>query len=60
MTPMSGRIKSLAWDVLVFTEMLIYWPFALLVMKPVQWVDRRFGTSMFRGLDRVVRRIAGL
>jgi len=60
MTPMSGRAKNLGLDVLVFAEMLVYWPFALLIMKPAQWLDRRFGTSMFRGLDRAMRRIADL
>jgi hypothetical protein len=57
---MSGRAKNLGLDVLVFAEMLVYWPFALLIMKPAQWLDRRFGTSMFRGLDRAMRRIADL
>lgn len=60
MTPLSGRARNLALDLLVFTEMLIYWPFALLIMKPAQWIDRRLGINTFRWLDRFVRRIADL
>jgi hypothetical protein len=57
---MASRAKNLALDILIFAEMLVYWPFALLIMKPAQWFDRRFGTRLFRGLDRAVRRIADL
>lgn len=60
MIPISERAKSLSWDLLVFTEMLLYWPVALGVMKPAQWLDRRLGTSLFPGLDRTMRRIADL
>ena len=55
-----GRARNLAFDMFVFAEMLVYWPVALLIMKPAQWCDRRFGTNMFRGLDRAMRRIADL
>jgi hypothetical protein len=60
MTPISERARNLALDALVFTEILLYWSFALLIMKPAQWCDRRFGTSIFPGLDRAMRRIADL
>jgi hypothetical protein len=55
-----GRAKNLALDLLVFSEIVLYWPFALLVMKPAQWMDRRWGTRLFPRLDRLVRRIAEL
>ena len=54
------RIGYLALDMLVFAEMLVYWPIALLIMKPAQWCDHRLDTKMFQGLDRAMRRIADL
>jgi hypothetical protein len=59
MSPLEERGRNLAWDLLVFTEIVFYWAFAVLVMKPVQWFDRRFGTQVFRPLDRTTRWIAG-
>jgi hypothetical protein len=52
-------LRNLAWDLLVFVEILLYWPFALLVMLPARWLDRHLGTSLFQGLDRLTRAIAG-
>ncbi len=52
-------LPNLALDFLVFTEILLYWPFALLVMFPTRWLDRRLGTSLFRRLDRLTRILAG-
>ena len=51
-------LRNLAWDLLVFTEILLYWPFAVLVMRPARWLDRHLGTSIFRRLDRLTRTIA--
>lgn len=58
MIPLKQRGRNLAWDLLVFTEILLYWPFAALVMKPAQWLDRRSGTRLFPALDRIMRWIA--
>ena len=58
MKPLVERARNLAWDFLVFTEILLYWPFAVLVMKPAQRFDRRFGTTVFPTLDRIMRSIA--
>ena len=58
MISLKERAANLALDFLVFTEIGLYWPFALLAMKPAQWVDRRFGTKVFPALDRVMRSIA--
>lgn len=58
MIPLKERGRNLAGDVLVFGEILLYWPFAVLVMKPAQWFDRRFGTRIFPVLDRTMRWIA--
>lgn len=55
MIPPKERSRNLAWDFLVFTEILLYWPFAVFVMKPAQWFDRRFGTRVFPALDRIMR-----
>lgn len=60
MTLLNERAKNLGWDLMVFAEMLLYWPFAVLVMKPAQWLDRRIGTRMFAVLDRAMRSIADL
>ncbi len=51
-------IGNLARDLLVFTEMFLYWPFALIVMLPARWLDRHLGTSLFQRLDRLTRAIA--
>ena len=51
-------LRNLAWDLLVFTEILLYWPFAVLVMLPARWLDRHLGTSLFPLLDRLTRAIA--
>jgi hypothetical protein len=53
------RLRNLVWDLLVFVEILLYWPFALLVMLPARWLDRRLGSSLFERLDRLTRVIAG-
>ena len=52
-------LRNLATDLLVFTEILLYWPFAALVMRPARWLDRHLGTSLFARLDRLTRSIAG-
>ena len=54
------RPKNLVWDMLVFAEMVTYWPFAIIVMLPLRRFDRRFGTSLFAALDRLMRAIADL
>jgi hypothetical protein len=53
------RLRNLVWDLLVFVEILLYWPFALFVMLPARWLDRRLGSSLFERLDRLTRVIAG-
>jgi len=60
MIPMRQRARNLAWDFLVFAEIVLYWPFALLVMRPCQRFDRLFGTRIFPLLDKTMRAIADL
>jgi hypothetical protein len=60
MIPMQQRARNLAWDFLVFTEIVLYWPFALLVMCPAQRFDRLCGTKIFPRLDKTMRAIADL
>ncbi len=50
--------SSVGRDLLVFAEILLFWPFAVLVMLPARWVDRRLGTSLFPALDRFTRAVA--
>ncbi len=60
MIAIQQRLRNLAWDFLVFTEIVLYWPFAFLVMRPLQRFDRRFGTKLFARLDETMRAIADL
>lgn len=60
MTKLKECVRHLALDMVVFAEMLLYWPFAVLVMKPVQLCDQRLGTHMFQALDSAMRKIADL
>jgi hypothetical protein len=60
MTQPLQRAKNLAWDMLVFAEIILYWPFAIILMLPLRHFDRRFGTHIFAALDRLVRSIADL
>ena len=60
MIPMHERARNVGWDFLVFTEMVLYWPFAFLVMRPALRFDRLFGTKIFPVLDKTMRAIADL
>jgi hypothetical protein len=60
MKAIAERARNLALDAFVFAEILLYWPFALLIMKPAKYCDRCLGTHMFPVLDRAMRRIADL
>lgn len=60
MTHTMRRAKNLAWDMLVFAEIVLYWPFAIMVLLPLRRFDRWFGTHLFAALDRVMRAIADL
>jgi hypothetical protein len=57
---MHERARNLGWDFLVFTQMVLYWPFAFLVMRSTQRFDRVFGTKIFPVLDKTMRAIADL
>ncbi len=60
MTRILQRGRNLAWDMLVFAEIVVYWPVAIAVMLPLRRFDRRFGTRLFDRLDRMMRAIADL
>jgi hypothetical protein len=60
MIPLHERARNLAWDFLVFTEIVLYWPFAFFVMRPAQRFDRLCGTKIFPVLDKTTRVIAEL
>jgi hypothetical protein len=60
MTCLVQSLRNLAWDMLVFAEMAVYWPFAVIIMLPLRHFDRRFGTRLFSAVDRAMRSIADL
>lgn len=60
MIPILQRARNLVWDFLVFSEIVLYWPFAFLVMRPAQRFDRLCGTTIFPLLDKTMRAIADL
>jgi len=60
MTRSLQALKNLVRDMLVFAEIVLYWPFAVIVMLPLRYLDRRFGIHVFPLVDRIVRAIADL
>lgn len=52
--------KKLLLDFFVFSQILLFWLFAFLVMLPLRQLDRRLGTRLFQYMDRFTRFIADL
>jgi hypothetical protein len=52
--------KSLAWDFVMFVEMVAYGLALVCAFLPAWWVDRKFGTDWVAALDRLTRRIASI
>jgi hypothetical protein len=46
-------------DLFFFIQVLLYWPLALLVLKPLWWIDRIAGAGFFKYIDRFIKKIAG-
>ncbi len=46
-------------DLFFFIQILLYWPFAILILKPLWWIDRITGAGFFKYIDRLVKKIAG-
>lgn len=47
-------------DFVTFLEMLFFWPFALLVMLPLKYMDNILGTKMVQPLIRFMKYVANL
>jgi hypothetical protein len=53
------KILGLLSDLFFFIQILLYWPLAFLVLKPLWWIDRITGAGFFRYIDRFIKKIAG-
>ena len=52
-------IKNLLQDLFFFIQILFYWPFAFILLKPLWWIDKKTGAGYFKYLDRLIKKIAG-
>lgn len=52
------RIRMLMSDVLLFAQIVFFWPFVYLVMLPLRRMDRVLGTQGFARMVRLVKTIA--
>ena len=46
-------------DLFFFIQVLFYWPLAIIVLKPLWWIDRITGAGFFKYIDRFIKKIAG-
>jgi len=53
------KIRNILTDLLFFVQIIIYWPLALLLLKPLWWIDKRTKSGYFKYLDKFIKRIAG-
>jgi hypothetical protein len=53
------QIKNILNDIFFFLQILIYWPIALLFLKPLWWIDKKTGAGYFKFIDRLIKKIAG-
>jgi hypothetical protein len=53
-------MRPLLRDLITFVEILLYWPFVVLVMLPVKQVDRLLGTRLLPPLVRLTKFIGNL
>ena len=53
------RFKNLLHDLFFFIQILIYWPIAFFLLKPLWWIDKMTKAGYFRHLDKFIKRIAG-
>jgi hypothetical protein len=53
------RIICLLRDIFFFFQILVYWPLALILLKPLWWIDKISGAGYFRYLDKFIKKIAG-
>jgi hypothetical protein len=53
------RIVNLLRDIFFFVQILVYWPIAFVLLKPLWWFDKVTGAGYFRYIDRFIKKIAG-
>jgi hypothetical protein len=53
------KIAGLLSDLFFFVQVLLYWPIAFIILKPLCWIDRITGAGFFKYIDRFVKKIAG-
>jgi hypothetical protein len=52
-------IANFLRDIFFFAQMLVYWPIAFVLLKPLWWIDKMTGAGYFRHIDRFIKKIAG-
>ena len=53
-------MKNLFVDFYNFCLVIVYWPFAFIILIPIKYIDRLVGTHIFIFLDKLIRKIANL
>ena len=53
-------MRALFQDFVTFVEILVYWPFVMLVMLPIRSLDRLLGTRFLPPLVRLTKYIGNL
>jgi hypothetical protein len=53
------RIKNILLDMFFFLQILVYWPIAFILLRPLWWIDKRTRSGYFKYLDRLIKKIAG-
>jgi hypothetical protein len=53
------KFRDLLSDFFFFLQILIYWPVAFIVLKPLWWIDKLSGAGYFKYIDRLIKKIAG-
>jgi hypothetical protein len=53
------KVKNLLQDIFFFLQIVVYWPIALLILRPLWWIDKKTGAGYFKYLDRLLKKIAG-
>jgi hypothetical protein len=53
-------ITNLLLDIFFFFQILVYWPIAFFLLKPLWWIDKVTGAGYFRYIDGFIKKIAGV
>ena len=55
---MIKRTKLLLIDLMMFIQIVLYWPFVFLVMIPMKYFDEIFGTKILKRTINLMKIIA--